>query len=34
MIRKFDDVFKLDTKNTTYLIRVSKYSGLFIINIT
>ena len=28
MIRKFDDVFKLDTKNTTYLIRVSKFNHI------
>ena len=28
MIRKFDDVFKLDTKNTTYLIRGSKFNHI------
>ena len=28
MIRKFDDVFKLDTRNTTYLIRVSKFNHI------
>ena len=28
MIRKFDDVFKLDTKNTTYLIRVSNFNHI------